>query len=214
LKRFRGEEAGAEVRFACLTGDSLAGDQSERETGSEGEDTRGVEANLQDCSHPSEGFGEYEPANFPSEGDEEETASELGVRSSRPSTRYPHSEWVRAMTSIGPLDLRRSPVTIQVDATLLEKGRNRDKAGTAWRIRKDPSTELLAAGEFEGLHWQSLRRRDATGKKRETPKPHSILIRRGDLVAEVEKYLNDCVFIPAFEKARRLGEARNPKRVQ
>jgi hypothetical protein len=181
--------------------------RSTKKTGLEGEETRGVEANLQDCSHPSEGFGKYEPANFPSEEDEGETASELGVRSRRPSTCYPHSECVRAMTSIGPRDLCRSPVTIQVDATLLEKGRNRDKAGTAWRIRKDPSTELLAAGEFEGLHWQSLRRRDAPGKKRETPKPHSILIRRGDLVAEVEKYLKDCVFIPAFEKARPLGEA-------
>jgi hypothetical protein len=30
LKRFRDKEAGAEVRFACLTGDSLAVDQKDR----------------------------------------------------------------------------------------------------------------------------------------------------------------------------------------
>jgi hypothetical protein len=118
------------------------------------------------------------------------------------------------MYSTGPRDDYRSPVTVQVDATFLEKGEFQDRTSTAWQVRKGSPAEILATGEFEGPHWQSLRRRDTPGKRRETNKPHSILVKRGDMVAEVEKYLSDCVFVPALERVRQSRKARANKHVQ
>jgi hypothetical protein len=80
--------------------------------------------------------------------------------------------------------------------------------------RKEPSIEILGAGEFEGPHWHSLRRRDTANKWKDSSKPRPILVKRGDIAAEVERYLSDCVFIPAVERARRLSETQDSKRVQ
>jgi hypothetical protein len=87
LKRFYGEEVGAEIRFASLTGDNCVGSPGKSEPDTEGEGMEGAEVNLQDCSRFLEEG--YEPATFLSEENAEALDSELGVRSRRPSMRYP-----------------------------------------------------------------------------------------------------------------------------
>jgi hypothetical protein len=119
LKRFYGEEIGAEIRFASLTGSNCVDSPGKNEPDAEGEGTGEAEANLQDCSRSlKEG---YEPATFHAEENAEALDSELGIQLRRPSTRYPPTEWVRAMSSLGPHSIRDRAVTVHVDHTLLRE---------------------------------------------------------------------------------------------
>jgi hypothetical protein len=90
------------------------------------------------------------------------------------------------MSSLGPHSIRDRPVTVHVDHTLLREGGQKDRAGTAWRVRKEPSIEILGAGEFEGPHWDSLRRRDSANRWKDTGKPRPILVKWGDIAAKEE----------------------------
>jgi hypothetical protein len=128
---------------------------------------------------------------------------ELGHIDSPRGTPPPPPEWVRAMYSTGPRDGYHSPVTVQVHASLLEKGEFQVRTNTAGWVRKSSPVEILAVSEFEG---QSLRRHNTAGKRRETNKPRSILVKRGDVAAEVKKYLSDWVFVPALERVKQSRE--------
>lgn len=79
---------------------------------------------------------------------------------------------------------------------------------------KTSSSGILKAGEFEGPHWLSLRRRDNTHRWKDASKLRPILVRQSIIASEVERYLDDCVFKPALEHAGRYEKDSDKKRVK